>query len=159
MTSDQITLSAEFTRNKQRLDHNLTEMKVSLAKFASCLRDIHKSQCWKIHGLPYEDFDAFVRQELGIGKSRAYQIMNAQEVRLALADEVKHDPEISTVVENMNEVQLREVSNIEPAKAVEIITQVASEGKITAKKIREKIKPSTPSETLKQVCPHCGKNF
>lgn len=167
ITAEHIQQSEIFTKNQNRLDHNLNKMKSSLKEFAACLKDIKDNECWKLRDNRYESFDDFVKKELGIAKSRAYQIMAAQDIKLALCDAAKDMPEISTIVENLNEGQLRELANVEPAKAIEVIVHVAKEGKITAKKFKAKVSPvevkpiteSAETSPIQIVCPNCNHSF
>ena len=160
LTPDQIQLSAKLTINKNRMEYNLNEMRKSLTKFASCLKDIHTTKCWELRDNPYDSFEDFTRKELGISQVRAYQIMQAQDIKLALCDASKDEPTVLPVVEAMSERSIRELSNVEPSKAVQVITEIVSEGKKpTAKAIRDKVLPGKVKEAVKHVCPSCGTSF
>ena len=102
------------------------------------LKQIRDLELWFPH---YDSFAVCCRVEFGIGKSRAYQVIEAESVMAEL-------PQNSTIVE-LNEGQLRELAKVPSEKRLEVLekARAAAEGicaRLTAKIIRE---------TARLVCP------
>jgi len=109
-----------------------------LVPVGAWLRQVRDLELWFPR---YESFQACCRVEFGIGKSRAYQVIEAEEVMAEL-------PEKSTNG-GLNERQMRELAKVPSGKRLEVLEKAraaaeAARSRLTAKIIRE---------TARIVCP------
>lgn len=127
------------------------------------LKAIRDEELYRVEG--YETFEKYLEVKLSMSRGRAYQLINAENVRSALADAVKGTP-LEDTVEGMNENTLRAVARIEPERRLEVVQEAAKVGRpngatieaiaaktgaIPASKIRQ--------PKLKHICPKCGETF
>lgn len=141
MTNEQIAQSALLTKNQTTLKWEEDKMRTSLKSYAESLKYIRESKCWKIHGDPYESFDDYCRKKLGFGEKRASQIITATDVMYLMAETVQDQPEMVAKIEALPESVFRELKDVTPEKAVEIVREIGEKGKVTSTEVRKATKP------------------
>ncbi len=102
----------------------------------------------KLYRLGWETFEAYCQERWGLARRTAYNMIESADAVCAIA----HIPNVPAIA---NEAQAREVAAIiktdGPERAAEILTEVAEDGPVTAKAIREAARPTrevTTSETV-----------
>jgi hypothetical protein len=92
----------------------------------------------KLYQLEFPTFEAFCEAEFQIVRSRAYQLMQAAEVKASLTDD------LSTTVDILeNERQARELGKVARIDRVDVLETVAKTGPVTSKRIAEVAKQKT----------------
>jgi len=177
MDGQEFSDRAVMALNKNKLAWAEGEIIKSMNHVGKMLKEIHDKAYWK-NG-EYDSFEDYCRKRWDMGKSRSYQLLQAENTKLMLSDITKGDLNKSTIVETLNASKLIELSKVEPAQAIEIVVEASKDGKPTAKKIRERLPknvkdrivtadtvnpvaqpwPDNPSEVLKNTCPSCGHSF
>ena len=134
----------------------------SVKDIGNNLKAIRDEALYKVEG--YETFEAYLETKLSMSRGRAYQLINAENVRAALAD-AAGTPQLKDQINQMNETQLRAVARVEPERRLEIVEKASEEGRPTSTKIEQiaTISGAIPASKMKQAkakeiikCPHCG---
>lgn len=111
--------------------------------------EAHDRKVWEPMG--YANFAEWLREEVGLGRSRGYQLLAQGKVIKALRD--------STIVESVgepNEAQARELAPLadDPEAATAALAEASSNGKATAKAVRAAVAKRAPKLPK---CPECNK--
>lgn len=93
---------------------------------AEALREMRDK---KLYRHKYETFEEYCQEEHGWGRQRAYQLIEASEIKKSLPENVNNCLQ--------NEGQVRALSSIHPEYREEVIEKVVSEGKVTAEAIKD----------------------
>jgi hypothetical protein len=125
----------------------------SASEMAARLKEIQTDKLWEGE---YTSFEDYCQKRWGFGRSRACQILGAENTRLFLADVAKDEPEVLQNVNEMNEGQLRVIAQVEPEKRLDVIRKAISDG---SKPTPAKLRKAAGIEKVKQVCPHCHQTF
>lgn len=134
MTPAEITASVERTKRLQRLDWNERQMNTAARAAASSLKEIHALKLWQDN---YSSFEEYCMTKWGIGQRRAYQMIEAEDTRMMLADAAKDEPEIAKVAASLNNRQAAEMARVEPDKRVEVLkAAIADPAKLTTTTIK-----------------------
>lgn len=155
MDANEIQLRAEAVRVRQNLEWCEEQMRKAASQAHAALKEIHDK---KLYRFDYDTFEAYCEAKLGMGRNRAYQILNAGNAREILFGQLQDQPEVQKIVQTLPEGAIREVATMvktEPEKAARAVAQAASSGKVTAKSLRKALGKEEP----KTICPHCGKTF
>lgn len=112
----------------QRIDYNerLKRLKGWVGDSLARAEDLKVIRDRRLYQDDYKTFESFVEGEFGIGRGRAYQLLDAQEVRESLG-------EMSTMVDT--ERAARELKKVPPKKRKAVVKAAAATGKVTAKSI------------------------
>lgn len=97
----------------------------------------------KLYRQDFDTFEEFCQVQYKIGKSSAYRLIEASEVRAKL------EPEQAELV--TNESQARALANVPPEKREEVLAKAAANGPVTAASIEQAAKP--PPKPKKPVDP------
>ena len=124
------------------------------AKMLDILKEVHDKRSWRFD---FDSFEAWCVKELNMTKQRAHQLLSGANY-LALLRGAGGDD----VVPLLTESKIRNVKDVEPAKVIEAVREIAKDGKVTGAKLKQKVKPSvetplsTEKLTIKCACPICG---
>ncbi len=110
------------------------------------LRQIRDLELWFPR---YDSFAACCRDEFGIGKSRAYQVIEAERVMSEL-------PEKSTIVE-LNEGQLRELAKVPSEKRLEVLEKARAAAEAVCARLTAKILRQIALEVCPELKPKAVK--
>jgi hypothetical protein len=94
----------------------------------------------KLYRDEYDTFQKFCEAEFNLVKQRAYQYIQAAEVRKALPAKSK---QLLT-----NESQARELAKVPEEDRKTVLAEAAKDGPVTAQKIAEAAKPAKPAEKV-----------
>lgn len=128
MTAISKTLSAQESERLAELEPIIEQGLKSFVEVGSALKEISDSRLYRATHSTFQDY---VIEKHGISARRAYQLSEAAEVVKKLQPNVNHGSQI-------NERQARELVQVPQHKRAAILEDVAKEGPITAKAIREK---------------------
>lgn len=112
----------------QRIDYNerLRRLKSWVGDSLARAEDLKVIRDRRLYQDDYKTFESFVEGEFGIGRGRAYQLLDAQEVMESLG-------EMSTIVDN--EGQARALKKVPLKKRKAVVRAAAATGTVTAKSI------------------------
>lgn len=110
------------------------------------LAGIRDQRLYRLDG--FDTFEDYCRDRWSLSRKRAYDLMSGAEAVAALSPM----GDIPTIT---SERQAREVASIikadGPERAAEILTEVAAEGKVTAKAIREAARPTKKVTVVEEI--------
>lgn len=125
-------------------------MKKGLLQYATNLREIRDLGCWRLDNEPYASFHDYCLKRHGFSQSRASQIITAADTMAQMLRDVHDDPRLTERIESLSEGVLREVKNLEPAEAIEVIKSIPEGEKITRIVVRDAVKPK-PTTPIKDA--------
>ena len=133
MTQEIQSLSAEETELKAACIAAVREGMEAFTKVGRALLEIRESRLYRDTHATFEDF---CREEFGMKRQRAYQLIEA-------ANTVAESPECQKFL--TSESQARELAKVEPENRSEVLSKAAEGGKVTAKSIKEAALVAVPS--------------
>lgn len=148
-TPEKFQLAKEERDANGHMQWAVDEMRKGLTIFMKALREVHAKRSYRFK---YPSFEDFCEKELQISRQRGLQLVNAENLRVILESNLPPaSPVTPEVIKALPETHLRELAKTTPEQAIEIL---ASEPKVTAKRIRERINPDKVKPQKR--CPHCG---
>ena len=127
------SLSAEETELKAACIAAVREGMDAFTKVGRALLEIRVSRLYRD---THSTFEEFCREEFGMKRQRAYQLIEA-------ASTVAESPECQKFL--TSESQARELAKVEPEARAEVIQRAAESGKVTAKSIKDAASVSSPA--------------
>lgn len=131
--SDQLDLESltpgeqfDLEECEQKIGEGLEQFWGVLLSFSK----IHEQKLWRGK---YKSFTEYCEQRWGITRRRMTQLLNAHEVKTALA------PEFALLI--TNEAQARALADVAPSRRAEVLQKLNERGAVTAKAITEEAKP------------------
>lgn len=127
------SLSAEETELKAACIAAVRDGIEAFTKVGRALFEIRESRLYRDTHATFEDF---CRDEFGMKRQRAYQLIDA-------ASTVDESPECQKFL--TSESQARELAKVKPEARAEVVQRAADSGKVTAKAIREAASNPAPA--------------
>lgn len=125
----------------------------------AALREVHDERLYETR---YGTFENYCRDELQIGRTHAYRLLEAENVR----ESIGMSP---LETEKLNENAARALKTVPPTERTEVVKEVARTGPVTAKRIAQvvasrkpppttidaEVVPSQPNLKREKHCPTC----
>lgn len=135
VTPESILATRQKIDREKRLDWNETEMRKGMNSISSSLRDIHDKKLWQDKWASFEDY---CKEQWGMSRQRAYQLIGAENTRLLLADAANDDSELAKVAGKLNDRQATELVGVPKEQALAVLRDAIKEpGKLTASSIKQ----------------------
>lgn len=131
-----LELRAKFSRELEKISR-------ATGTVIESLRTIRDEKLWMYGEDSYDSFADFCQRRLRISEGRASQIITATGVASRMTVLLGGDSVLAKQIEALPERTIRELKDVTPQKAIEIVQKIASQGngKVTTRAVREAVRP------------------
>lgn len=131
-----LDLRAKFSRELEKISR-------ATGTVIESLRTIRDEKLWVYGEDSYDSFADFCQRRLRISEGRASQIITATDVASRMTVLLGGDSVLAKQIEALPERTIRELKDVTPQKAIEIVQKIASQGngKVTTRAVREEVRP------------------